>query len=268
MNEIPDNDLPAELLSWLHTLDQRTPSAPARRHTNTDRFLRDAIRCYINAGWEGDLFRLYDHLGDYQQAGAHHESKGRYAEAASCFEQAQLFERAAHCYLRLGESERGAECLIRAGKQLEAAWVLAHDCKGYVQARILLDRVTPRTDEDRLSRDLVEVSITAGNHDARRAALMLQEIIAQLAEAPSYGMQHQRERARLLAEEMNRPDLVALCLAGDFRAGVPKAGETWEHWAVRCLGDASGVPEEPEAVSIDHEISGEGESEITGEGES
>ena len=55
MREMPTIDLPADLMAWLHGLDQKELPAVDRRRRHVDRLLRNAVRCYANAGRDEDL---------------------------------------------------------------------------------------------------------------------------------------------------------------------------------------------------------------------
>lgn len=217
-------------------MSNRPPPRPDRAA-----LLNKAASCYWQAGCNDDACRCLEKLGDFHGAAPLHERAGRWDRAAWCFEQAGHWSAAARCYRQVGEPLEAARCLVNAGELLEAGWVLAHEAHRPDRARAVLAQVNPQTAEERLALALAKARCTAAGerqatgHAVRRVA----DGLAQTAPGP--GQERVIDWALALAEVLDRPDLTAQIYAAAIETAVPQAAERWEQWALKRLGNASGI---------------------------
>jgi hypothetical protein len=241
---------------WLRDLIGRRPAPDGRRPAaappsagDSAEHLRRAAECYARAGWDEDVCRVYGGLGDDRRAAPYLERLGRWAQAAGCYERVTQWNDAARCHVQAERFDDAADCLLKAGEALQAAWLLADRAHRYRRAEIEVGRAADRTDHDRLAKELILARCEAATGDEERAVGRLRDVTERLRTLPA-----DAPRGTLLdwglvvAERLRRPDLTALLFAAAVAAGLHKAEERWEAWALEVLGDATGVPLPPEGL--------------------
>lgn len=196
--------------------------------------LARAAACYVRAGLPLDAVRCYRAAGSYRPA--------------------------ADIWARLGAFPEAARDYAAAGAHEEAAWIFAHHLGDIPAARAELAAADaaaaaapagPGTAQPAASRaaDLRRRLILAWCNTAENVAgaetlAILTEVMRHLEhEVEPLGRISIEERAVVVAEAMNRPDLVALLFAAAVRGGRPRAAERWNAWSERALGMPLILPE-------------------------
>ncbi len=213
-----------------------------RQLSEREVLLAKAAHCYRAAGYQDGACRCLEACGDYAAAGSLHEQAQRWTDAARCYERSGHWDAAARCHLANGEPVDTARCLATAGRHLEAGWVFAHEARRFDRARATLARVSPRTPEETLARDLVLARCEAGkeHNDAGYAVVRAAAELGSLGPGP--GRDQVVEWALVVTDVLDRPDLAAQLQAAAVEAGLPESVKRWETWALDRLGSAEGIP--------------------------
>jgi len=220
--------------------------------SNREKLLRQASDCYINAGLIDDACRCFEKLGDYVKVAHLYEQQQRWEKAALSYRRAQLWHEAAGCYLRCEQPLEAAQCFLNGNDRFQAAWVFAQQAYLFNRARSILQQVTIESVADELSRDLILACCEAGNGKVQQAGIYLHHVISQFDQLTHNPRCEQIEQwAVAVAEQIERPDLIASIYAAAYLAGSPKAEQRWEAWAMESLGDATGVPLTPSPQSLE-----------------
>lgn len=210
--------------------------------------MQKAARCYLAANSPDAACRCLEALGDFAGAARLHESQGRWAQAAAGHEAAGDWAAAARCHLSAGQPAAAAEAYLRAGEALEAAWVLADLVGRYDRARAEAGRVPRDTEVRRHGAELVLARCDAGAGAERAAALRVRAFTEGLGQMAVMVAMRLMPWALAVTAALRRPDLTAELYAAAVAARMPGAEREWERWALRELGDATGVPAPPEAA--------------------
>ena len=195
--------------------------------------LARAAACYVRAGIPLDAVRCYRAAGSYRPA--------------------------ADIWARLGAFPEAARDYAAAGAHEEAAWIFAHHLGDIPAARAELaaadaaaaapaDPAAARPVASRaadLRRRLILARCNAAENVAAAETLdILTEVMRHLEhDVEPLGRISMEERAVVVAEAMNRPDLVALLFAAAVRGGRSRAAERWNAWSERALGMPLILPE-------------------------
>ena len=182
-------------------------------------------------------------------------------DAVRCYRAAGSYRRAADIWARLGAFPEAARDYAAAGAHEEAAWIFADHLGDIPAARAELAAAAdaaaaaapadPGTAQPAASRaaDLRRRLILARCNAAENVAgaetlAILTEVMRHLEdEVEPLGRASIELRAVVVAEAMNRPDLVALLFAAAVRGGRPRAAERWNAWSERALGMPLILPE-------------------------
>ncbi|GAA3250421.1 hypothetical protein ACFO1B_40135 [Dactylosporangium siamense] len=185
----------------------------------------------------------------WASAARNYEAAGLLQEAARCHHRAGSLRRAVDLYAELGLHHEAATVLAENGNAVGGAWRLAHHAHDPAAARLMLRRapgpagrllhrlVSARCD---LLDGVSETVVT----DALDAAQDL------LDGGPPDDAQRIESWAVLLAEEIRRPDLVALVFAAAVRGDRQGAAQRWQVWAQRRYGMRIVVAEPAHDVDV------------------
>jgi len=223
--------------------------------SSQEKLLRQASECYLKAGLIDDACRCFEKLDDYAKVADLYEQQQRWEKAALGYRSAQLWHEAARCYLRCEQPIEAAQCFLNGNDPFQAAWIFAQQAHLFNRARSILQQVTIESLADELSRDLILARCEAGNGRYQQAGIYLHGVISQfeqLAHKPH--CQQIEQWAVAVAEQIERPDLIASIYAAAYLAGNPKAEQRWEAWAMESLGDATGVPLTPSLELFEFEV--------------
>lgn len=208
------------------------------------KLLRKASQCYLNEGLVHDACRCLEAFGDHIKAGKLYEQQGDWWQAAYAFEKAGVWSEAARCYRQFEAYNDAARCYVPAGDIFQAAWLYAGFVHQFNSARRLLQECPVDSVGDKLLAKTILARCESGEGNAVKASLYLGEVIQHLGEVGSTAEKSRIEAWSLVtAESLKRPDLCAALFATAYRANVPMVEQRWEAWALRVLGDATGVPQ-------------------------
>jgi hypothetical protein len=190
--------------------------------------LARAADCYLRAGVPLDAVRCY-------------RAAGRHLSAAQILQELGMFTQAAQDYAMAQAHE-------------EASWILAHHLGDIPAARAELAAAEAATGAASASADQTHAAAVARTRKLRRRVIRARcnvvenvagtETLTILADVIEY-LEHEvdtpggtsiEERAVVVAEAINRPDLVALLFASALRGGWYQAAERWNAWSIRALG--------------------------------
>lgn len=208
-----------------------------------EKLLHKASQCYLNAGLTDDACRCFEALKDYGQVARLHEQQERWEDAAVAYSQVQDWLDAARCYQRCEQPIEAAQCYLNGGNRFQAAWVFAEQAHYFNRAQSIIQQIATQSLTDTLVRDIILARCEAGNGDTKNAGKYIHNVIHHFGDLePGPGRQRIEEWALVVAQHLGRPDLSASLYAAAYNAGVPGAEERWEAWAIKTLGDATGVP--------------------------
>ena len=199
------------------------------------------------------------------RAAACYARAGKPLDAVRCYRAAGSYRPAADIWVQLGAFPEAARDYAAAGAHEEAAWIYVDHLGDIPAARAELaaadaaaapaDPGTARPAAARaaeLRRRLILARCNAAENVAGTETLtILKEVMRHLEhEVEPLGRISIEERAVVVAEAMNRPDLVALLFAAAVRGGRPRAAERWNAWSERALGMPLILPEPGTDVAV------------------
>jgi formylglycine-generating enzyme required for sulfatase activity len=211
-----------------------------------EELLRKAIQCYFKADMLDDACRCLELL-DNEQTTPLYEQHQSWQQAAEAYQRTERWHKAAHCYLRCEQPVKAGECFLNAEDHFQAAWTFAEHAHLFYRALNLVHSLPMVSELDELIRDVIIARCDVGRRRREEeAGMSLYRMVRRFFELELNPRCHQLEAwAVTVASLMDRPDLIASTYAAAYHVGVPEAEKRWEAWALKRLGDATGVPLTP-----------------------
>lgn len=218
--------------------------------TERERLLRKASQCYLNSGLVKDASRCYKNLNDYAKLASLYEELGQWEQAAQAYsdlaqehQQIQAWIEAARCFQQCKQYVEAAQCYINAGENLQAAWLFAEYANQFQHAQTLLKKLKATSLVDKLSQAIINARCLLGKGDTEQASQHINDVIQKYETLNSLASQQKiTEWTLKVMGHLNRPDLTASLYALAYTAGIIGIEDHWENWAIKTLGDASGIP--------------------------
>ncbi len=215
--------------------------------TTPRQLLASAADCYMRAGSLRDGARCLVAIEDHHAAGRLYERASEPGMAAECFERAGDFLAAARCHQAAGDASRAIDCFVRADRALDAGW-LACDEGHMVRARRILRGADARTRAETMRRELgLARCEVAGPRRSAALERAIHDVESRIASEPRGVASELEQWAVQAADAEGRFDLSSRVFAAACTVGDPGAEARWRAWALRVLGDATGVGGAPAA---------------------